>query len=165
MLTEKEIIKICEDLCSKVNYDFHIPVVINKRLKTTLGRVSYIHCGDRIVSTRMEFSYLFLSTSTIDSIQDVIAHETAHYLCNELTGEHHGHDEMFKEMCLKLGTTNYNTSTKVDRIVGNEQIYKYLVTCKNCGSTMGRHRSSKLIQHPEYYKCKCGGSLIVTQNW
>ena len=165
MLTEKEIIKICEDLCSKVNYDFHIPVVINKRLKTTLGRVSYQRCGSRIKSTRMEFSHLFLSTSTPECIQDVIKHELAHYLCNELTGEHHGHDRVFKDMCLKLGTTNYNTKTEVDKIVGDEQIYKYIVTCQKCGSSFGRHRSSKLIQHPDWYSCKCGGSLKVTQNW
>lgn len=165
MLTEKDLTQMCTELCSKVGYDFHIPIVINKRLKTTLGRVGYIRSGGRVKSTKMEFSHQFLSTSTLECIQDVVAHETAHYLCNEMTGEAHHHDKVFKEMCAKLGTTNDSTKTRVDRTVDESTLYKYVITCKDCGAKTYRHRSSKLIQHPDLYSCQCGGSLIVTQNW
>lgn len=167
MLNEKELTQICIEICAKVNQDFTIPVKINKRLTRTLGRVSWIRINGKVQNTLMEISYQLLATATLDSIKEVIAHECAHYLVNEETHENHGHDAIFKAMCNRIGCTNDGTVChSLDREVPETQIYKYFVTCEDCGSIIGKyHRTGKIVQHPEYYTCKCGGRLIVTKNF
>lgn len=42
---------------------------------------------------------------------------------------------------------------------------RYTVVCKKCGIRIGRTRKSKLITHPERYRCaKCGGKFTVINN-
>ena len=36
---------------------------------------------------------------------------------------------------------------------------QYLLRCIQCGAQFTRMRRSKLIQHPERYRCRCGGVL------
>lgn len=169
MITIEEITKICENICADAGYDFTIPVKINKRLTKTLGRVHWIRKPDgNVYSTLMEFSNLFLETSTEHSILEVIKHECAHYLVIAETYESHGHDQVFKEMCARINCTNdgthYNT---IERTVPEDKIYKYIVTCKSCHSIVGKYqRAGKVIKHPENYHCTyCHGNLKVTQNW
>lgn len=167
MLTEKDLTEMCKEICSKVNYNFYIPVKINKRLTRTLGRVSYIKSNGRVKSTLMEISYQLLATATLDSIKAVVEHECAHYLINEITHEHHGHDAIFKIMCAKIGCTNDGSICySLDRTVSEKEVYKYFVTCKECGKIVGKyHRAGKIVQNPEFYNCKCGGDLMVIKNF
>lgn len=167
MLTEKDLIKMCQEICAGVGHDFTIPVKINKRLTRTLGRVSWIRTNGKVVSTLMEISYQLLATATLESIQAIVAHECAHYLVNEETHENHGHDIVFKNMCARIGCTNDGTVChSLDREVPETQIYKYFVTCEDCGSIVGKyHRAGKVVQYPHLYTCKCGGKLFVTTNY
>ena len=167
MLTEKDLTKMCKDICAGAGYDFTIPVKINKRLTRTLGRVSWIRTNGRVRSTLMEFSYQLLATATLDSIKDIVAHECAHYLVNEETHESHGHDAVFKEMCARIGCVNDGTIChSLQRSVPETQVYKYFVICKDCGKIVGKyHRAGKLVQNPECYSCKCGGDLEVVKNF
>ena len=168
MLTEKDITLMCKEICARVGYDFTIPVKINKRLTRTLGRVLWVRNNGVVNSTLMEISYQLLSTATLDSIKSVIEHECAHYLVTTETHETHGHDFVFKEMCARIGCTNDGSICRsLDREVPEEQIYKYFVYCKKCGSCVGKyHRAGKLVQHPEWYSCKkCGGDLYVKMNY
>lgn len=167
MLTEKEITEICQNICATVGYDFTIPVKINKRLTRTLGRVSWIRTNGVVKSTLMEFSYQLLNTATLDSIKDVIAHECAHYLVIEETKESHGHDMIFKAMCKRINCTNDGTIChSLTRTSPDTEIYKYTVVCNDCKKIVGHyHRAGKIVQHPDWYSCKCGGSLSVTKNF
>ena len=166
MLNEKDLTKMCEEICNRVGYEFTIPVKINKRLTRTLGRVSWIKNNGIVKSTLMEISYQLLNTATLDSITAVVEHECAHYLVTMETHENHGHDKVFKAMCARIGCTNDGTCYhSLDREVPETQIYKYFVKCENCGSVGKFHRAGKIVQHPELYKCKCGGSLHVIQNF
>ena len=36
---------------------------------------------------------------------------------------------------------------------------KYLVVCTSCGAEFKRMKMSSLVQHPERYRCRCGGDL------
>ena len=36
---------------------------------------------------------------------------------------------------------------------------RYLVVCTRCGAQFRRSRKSKLVEHPERYRCRCGGRL------
>ena len=167
MMTEKDLTARCTEICKSAGYDFTIPVKINKRLTRTLGRVTCVKTDGIVKSTLMEFSYLLISTATIDSIQEVIAHECAHYLVIAETHENHGHDAIFKAMCARIGCTNDGTVChSLDREVPETQIYKYFVVCKDCGKTVGKyHRAGKIVQHPDFYNCKCGGALTVIKNF
>ena len=35
----------------------------------------------------------------------------------------------------------------------------HLVVCRQCGRRFERFRASALVQHPERYRCRCGGTL------
>ena len=168
MFTEQDLTKMCKEICAGVGYDFTIPVKINKRLKTTLGRVSWIRVNGKVTSTLMEISYQLLETATEDSILAVVAHECAHYLVNEETHEDHKHDAVFKAMCARIGCTNDTAVChELNRAIPESKIYKYFLVCDNCKSIVDKyHRAGKVVQHPEWYACKkCGGSLHVVQNF
>ena len=167
MLNEKEITILCQEICTKVGYDFTIPVKINKRLTSTLGRVSWIKTNGFVRSTLMEFSYKFLCTATIDSIQDVIAHECAHYLVIAETHENHGHDTIFKEMCAKINCINDGAIChSLSRTVPETEIYKYFAICDDCKKIVGKYyRAGKVVQHPEHFNCKCGGNIHIIKNF
>ena len=167
MLNEKELTKMCEEICEKVNVKFNVPVKINKRLTRTLGRVAWTRDTAGIVNNQLiEFSYQLLETATFDSIYEVVQHECAHYLVIEKTHQAHGHDAVFKAMCAEIGCTNDETIYhSLSREVPETEIYKYFVKCEDCGAIVGKyHRAGKVVQHPELYKCKCGGDLYIVYN-
>ena len=167
MLNEKDITTICQKICAKAGYDFTIPVKINKRLTRTLGRVTCVRTDGIVKSTLMEFSYQLIATATIDSIQEVIAHECAHYLVVAETHENHGHDAIFKEMCARINCTNDGTIYhSLSREVPETDVYKYFVICDDCGKIVGKYyRAGKVVQHPDNYSCKCGGNIHVVKNF
>lgn len=171
MLNERDLTKMCEEICETQGYNFAIPIKINKRLTTTLGRVRYQRVDNRIVCLNMEFSYDFLSNATPDQIVAVVQHECAHYLVYRETHERHAHDFAFKEMCRRIGCKN-------DKAIFGEEIadlhkpnpldntYKYLVYCDTCKKLVAKyHRAGKIVKMPHLYSCKCGGNLIVKENF
>lgn len=168
MLNEQELTNMCKEICSRVNHEFNLPIAINGRLKTTLGRVC---CQKRMsdgytYATRMEFSKSFLMTATSKSITEVVEHECCHYLVAEITHEDHGHDKVFKDMCARIGckndTTVYNNIT-----YEAPQQFKYTLVCKDCGAVVGHyHRAGKIIKNIENYSCNhCNGNIKVIQNY
>jgi predicted SprT family Zn-dependent metalloprotease len=155
-------------LSASVGDEFDIPVSINGRLTRTLGRVIQHTCVGHCESERMEFSKQFLETSTEESIKSVIAHEWAHYYATKSTGEHHGHDAYFKQVCAMVGCKDDKTQTKVERIVSEEQMYKYTVHCPTCNEVIGGFtRMCATLKHIDQCTCKrCGGGgLSYKQNW
>lgn len=36
---------------------------------------------------------------------------------------------------------------------------RYVLVCTQCGARITRSRRSRLVDHPEYYRCRCGGKL------
>ena len=40
---------------------------------------------------------------------------------------------------------------------------RWLVVCQSCGRSIPRMKRSPLVEHPERYRCKCGGTLVVTR--
>ena len=154
---------------SKAGYNFPacgIEVSINKRLTRTLGRCKSVRHGDIVTPQAIEFSAEMLETATDKTIIDVIYHECAHALVGIETCEKHGHDAVFKAMCRRIGTDNDGTVTEVERTVAETEVYKYCVYCNKCGKIVGKyHRAGKVVKTPQFYSCKCGGSLTVIQNY
>ena len=155
-------------LSNSVGDTFNIPVSINSRLTRTLGRVMQYKQGKKCWSDRMEFSKQFLETSTDESIISVIQHEWAHYYVTKITGENHGHDAEFKRACAMIGCENDKTQTKVERIVAEESLSKYVVYCPTCGEVIGGFsRMCATLKNLDQCTCKrCGGgNLYYEQNW
>ena len=156
-------------VCEKAGTPCKVPVTINGRLSRTLGRVCYtVNSTGYAKSTKVEFSRQLLETSTDESIRDVILHEAAHYILTERTHEEHGHDSMFKKVCAEIGTTNDKTTTKVERTVAEESLYKYIVYCPTCKKVVGGYRRMcKTLQNLD--NCYCNlckkDGLIMKQNW
>ena len=155
-------------LSDSVGDTFNIPVSINSRLTRTLGRVMQYKSNGKCWSDRMEFSKQFLETSTDERVKSVIAHEWAHYYATKSTGEPHGHDAYFKQICAMIGCTNDKMVTSVERTVSEESLSKYVVYCPTCGEPIGSFsRMCATLKHLDECTCKrCGGgNLYYKQNW
>lgn len=51
------------------------------------------------------------------------------------------------------------TGTWEEMGLPDQKPVKHLLVCRICGQEFPRARASRLIQHPERYRCKCGGPL------
>jgi predicted SprT family Zn-dependent metalloprotease len=159
-----------KDICQKAGVPINIPIYLNGRLTRTLGRVhhKYNPSENRYTSTLVEFSKQLLETATDKSIHNVIMHEASHYITTYRTGEVHGHDAIFKSVCMEIGTDNNSTHTKVERTVEEKNLYKYQILCPTCKKFVGGfHRKCKTIDHINECFCKsCSNSgLKVLKNW
>ena len=60
----------------------------------------------------------------------------------------YGYDIARTDSCEKLG-------------VPDTARVRYLLVCTRCGAQIRRSRRSRLVDHPERYRCRCGGTLEV----
>ena len=142
-----------EELCASQGVELICPVEINKRLKTTYARVKY--SAYTLEPQIIEFSAHLLETASDYEIDQIVIHETAHYILTMKTGERHGHDHLFKEMVKELGGDEWAGKSAVP--VEKATPYKYMVYCPNCGPMKGYDRFSGKIAHLETCSCgKCG---------
>ena len=111
-----------------------VPVKINSRLSSTLGRVKYEWVNpykETVRPTIIEFSKSFLENGSEESIDSVIKHECAHYCVTIQTDKRQGHNKIFKDMCHRLGTNNdgchYNSLVK-KKILPTAKSTQYFVS-------------------------------------
>jgi len=156
------------EVCNKAGVKVTCPIKINGRLKKTLGRVTHTPTTDGIyVNSLVEFSKQLLETTTDESVRAVLLHEASHYIATARTGQCCGHNSYFKAICAEVGTTNDGTKTHVERTVAEEQVYKYLIVCPNCGVIAHYHRMSKNLKNISSCYCKkCNSNnLSVIHNY
>lgn len=152
----------CGEIAASQGYRFDTPVKVNGRLTRTLGRViSTGTVNGGFIPLRVEFSKELLETATDESIAGVISHEMAHWLVLTETHEDHGHDDVFKAMCGRIGCNDDKASMKVDHVVDVKETYKYAVYCPNCG-VIGRYKiRGKVIKNIDRHYCmKCGNRFL-----
>ncbi|MGN0789282.1 MAG: SprT-like domain-containing protein [Christensenellales bacterium] len=99
-------------------------------------------------------------------LRSTIVHEMGHAVTNNSL-----HDQKWQTRGNKIGekwgiTVREFVSQEEYRLVAiNFPKPKYVIMCQNCDVTAYRHRRSKLIDHPELYRCpKCGGDIKVSFN-
>ena len=168
MWTVEKIKELCIEYCGKANVEFDGRIVINNRLSRTLGRCKYIKDGHLWFPVEIQISGQLLKTATDFSIEAVIAHECAHYVTCAKTHKNHGHDDVFRFYCQKIGTdNNHHNYNDLKFTKKNEEIYKYTIYCSCCGKFIGgRSRACKTTNQPQYYESYCCGAPIkVQQNW
>lgn len=99
-----------------------------------------------------------VAEGTEESCRETLAHELLH----TCTGcQNHG--ALWKEYARRM---NEAYGYHIKRVAAENttegirpRLFRYLIKCEKCGVELGRYRASSLTQHPERYRCRCGGKL------
>jgi len=129
------------------------PVIINSRAIRRLGC-----CIRKNGTFTIELSSALLSAKDRQICQ-TLAHELLHtcYGCQN-------HGKRWKSYAEKMNnaygyriarTEKEETVSVVMPVVKT----RYTLFCDGCGVQIVRYRRSALVQHPERYRCRCGGTL------
>lgn len=104
-----------------------------------------------------------------DSVSDQAAKNTImHELLHTVKGCY-GHKGKWKDLALTVNrllpqyTIKRTTSAEEKGLesIRKKRTNRYAVKCEHCGKEFCREKMSKLIQHPEKFRCGiCGNSLI-----
>lgn len=127
-------------------------VVINKRAQNRFGCCKYspFECTIEIAE-----KLLYASEK---ACRQTLAHEVLHtcYGCRN-------HGARWKSYAARMNTAYGYNITRVGSCeelgVENTAVVRYILRCEKCGGEIKRTRLSKLVNHPEMYRCKCGGRL------
>ena len=126
----------------------------NTRAKKRLGRCSKLPNGSYKIALNSAYAKL-----NPDKAKETIMHELIHSIDGCMN-----HKDKWQRIA---GQVNRKYGYTISRCTdaGNEyreQTYErtYKVKCSGCGRETSRERMSKLIQHPEKFRCGiCGSSL------
>ncbi|WP_255882869.1 MULTISPECIES: SprT-like domain-containing protein [unclassified Ruminococcus] len=127
-------------------------VAVNTRRKTILGTCEKQKNG---------YYKIVVSLIAIEAgekeIRNVIAHEVLH-TCKGCSN----HGELWKSYAERLGGIIGQEIKRTGKPENAEKIRKsapYVLICTKCGREFHRFKRSNLVNHPEYYKCTCGGKI------
>lgn len=98
------------------------------------------------------------------AVKDTIVHELLHTVkgC-------HGHTGLWAQLAAKVNLLlpqyhikrTASSAEKGIESIEQVSVKKYAVRCVHCGTEYARVKESKLIQHPEKYRCGlCGNKLV-----
>jgi len=116
------------------------------RSKLSMGLCRF---GPRVI----ELSRHFVERNPEEAIRDTLLHEIAH----ALVGPGHGHNNVWKEVCLRIGARPERLSFDVDMPEGRWQ-----AVCPGCGMLHHRHRRPK---HMRGWSCKACGPVRGKLAW
>lgn len=166
--TVERIRTLCREFCGKCDVDFNVPIIINKRMKETLGLCHAIYDeAEGWLPTMLEFSQQLLEFGTDASVTAIIGHECAHFLTLVFTHEDHGHDEVFKHFCSLIDVTNDGTQTEIEYTVSPDRLYKYTFYCTKCGGFVGgqHHTCDRVKNYQLYISNCCHADIELRRNW
>ena len=96
------------------------------------------------------------------AVCQVLAHEVLH-TCRGCAN----HGQRWKSYAERMNRRYGYEITRTDSFekLGLEDTrpVNYLVICQSCGRRMPRMKRSALVEHPERYRCRCGGQLTVEE--
>ena len=127
-------------------------VVLNRRAATRFGccRLQKGRCTIEVA--------LRVAQGPAESCRTTLAHELLHtcWGCRD----HGKRWKLYAErMNAAYGYQISRTSTDAAMGVPAQREPKYVLRCERCGASFHRLRASALTEHPERYRCKCGGRL------
>lgn len=85
----------------------NIPIIVNGRLKRTLGRVRYRTSTFEFLD--VSFSKKYLQEAPDEIVIDTIEHEMMHILATLVYQDHCNHDSRWKELCRKYNVRDRAT--------------------------------------------------------
>ena len=125
-------------------------------------------CGDRPAKIRLAAFLL----DEPEQLHNTALHEYAHAAAALLTGRRHGHDAVWKAICLRIGCAPERLSEPCAAARRRAEEYEksragapvWLVVCRGCGAVSRYRRRGKVVQllqqHPTTSACvcrQCGG--------
>ena len=133
-------------------------VRLNRRARTRFGC-----CIRKGGAYTIELSAQLAREGSVDAVLQVLAHEVLHtcYGCSN-------HGKRWKGYAAKMNAAYGYTISRTDRFedlgVEDDRPVRYWVVCTQCGWQIPRMKRSPLVDHPERYRCRCGGTLRVKNN-
>ncbi len=94
-------------------------------------------------------------------VRETLAHEVLH-TCRGCRNHGDRWKAYAARMSAAYGYQIARTGTWEAMGLPNQKPVNYLLTCQQCGLEIPRTRASALVQHPERYRCRCGGLLFLT---
>ena len=132
-------------------------VTLNTRAKKRWGQCRRLPNGSYEININVDI----VSQSDEGTLNTVI-----HELLHTVKGCH-GHGEQWQRYANRInnryGIDIKRTSTSeekgVERVITKPE-YKYILQCSHCNQTIRRQKRSRIVDHPEYFKCGlCGGNF------
>ena len=140
-------IPVSEHICPQVR--------LNRRAKTRFG--CCIRQGEAYT---VELSAQLAEEGTEDAVMQVLAHEALHtcYGCAN-------HGKRWKTYAARMNAAYGYDISRTDKFedlgIADDRPVRYWVVCTQCGRRTPRMKRSPLVDHPERYRCRCGGALII----
>lgn len=161
--TVEDIREIFNELDKKTGLDTtNIPILISNNIKRVFGKVCY---KDNKIHKVLFSSILTNGNYKKEDVMEVIIHEYAHIYCFYTYSKRCGHNSLFYKHCEELGGVPSRTF-KNEALVPREQIYKYTITCKDCGYIVGYKHRLNIEKCQKNYVCGiCRGELNITINF
>ena len=127
-------------------------VVLNARAATRFGCCKY-RAGRYTIEVARR-----VADGPEASCRETLAHELLHTCprCRDHGALWQGYA---RKMNAAYGYRIARTATDEALGVAAQREPKYILTCADCGATFPRLRASPHTDHPERYRCKCGGTL------
>ena len=129
-------------------------VVVNSRARTRFGC-----CRSQRGRHTIEVAAALLEAEE-SAICQVLAHEVLH-TCPGCANHGKRWQHWAALMSDRFGYDIHRTDSHGALGIEDSRPVRYLVVCSKCGSSIPRMKRSSLVEHPERYRCKCGGSLTV----
>ena len=130
-------------------------VVINTRARTRFGC-----CRTQQGRHTIEVAAVLLEGEE-SAVRQVLAHEILH-TCPGCANHGVKWKRWAALMSEQFGYDIHRTDSHAALGLEDSRPVRYLVVCGKCGHSIPRMKRSALVEHPERYRCKCGGGLTVT---
>lgn len=131
-------------------------VRVNRRARTRFGC-----CVQKNGRYYIEIAGQMLETDE-KAVCQVLAHEVLHS-CRGCAN----HGQRWKSYAVRMNECYGYDIARTDSFeklgLADTRPVKYVVTCQSCGRRMPRMKRSPLVEHPERYRCRCGGTLVVEE--
>ena len=129
-------------------------VQVNTRARTRFGC-----CRRSGLRFHIEVSAALLEGEPF-ALRQVLAHEILHTCpgCSD-------HGSRWKGYAQQMNAAFGYAIRRADRFedlgLTDRRPVRWLIVCTQCGHSSGRMKRSPLTEHPERYRCRCGGRLEV----
>ena len=127
-------------------------VRVNRRARTRFGCCIqkngrfYIELASQLLSAREQAVCQVLAHEILHTCRGCANHGARWKSYAARMNEAYGYAIARTDTCEKLGVEDTVQT-------------RYLVVCTRCGAQFRRSRKSRLVEHPERYRCRCGGRL------
>ena len=132
-------------------------VRLNRRARTRFGC-----CIRKDGAYTIELSAQLAKEGAEEAVLQVLAHEVLHtcYGCSN-------HGPRWKGYAQRMNAAYGYQISRTDKFedlgIQDDRPVRYWVVCTQCGRKIPRMKRSPLVDHPERYRCSCGGRLQVEQ--